>query len=77
MPKLASLRDLYIEELRDLYSAEGQITKALPKMMKAATAPELKAAFEKHLKETEGRSSGWRRSSKPWASPPRGRPAPP
>lgn len=54
MPKLATLRDLYIEELRDLYSAENQITKALPKMMKAASAPELKAAFEKHLKETEG-----------------------
>ena len=54
MAKLATLRDLYLEELRDLYSAEGQITKALPKMMKAASSPELKAAFEKHLKETEG-----------------------
>ncbi|WP_435017853.1 ferritin-like domain-containing protein [Tundrisphaera sp. TA3] len=54
MSKLATLRDLYIEELRDLYSAENQITKALPKMIKAATSPELKAAFEKHLKETEG-----------------------
>jgi len=54
MPKLASLRDLYIHELRDLYNAENQLTKALPKMAKATTSPELKAAFETHLKETEG-----------------------
>ncbi len=52
--KIDSLQKLFVEELRDLYSAENQILKALPKMMKAATAPELKAAFEKHLKETEG-----------------------
>jgi ferritin-like metal-binding protein YciE len=52
--KIDSLQKLYVEELRDLYSAENQILKALPKMMKAATSPELKAAFEKHLKETEG-----------------------
>jgi len=54
MAKLETLRDLYIEELRDLYNAETQITKALPKMAKAATSPELKTAFETHLKETEG-----------------------
>lgn len=54
MAKLSSLRDLYIEELRDLYNAETQLTKALPKMAKAATSPELKTAFETHLKETEG-----------------------
>lgn len=52
--KLASLQDLYIEELRDLYSAEIQITKALPKMAKAATAPKLKSAFEEHLEQTKG-----------------------
>jgi ferritin-like metal-binding protein YciE len=52
--KLASLQDLYVEELRDLYSAENQITKALPKMAKAATAPKLKAAFEEHLEQTKG-----------------------
>ena len=42
---LDSLHDLYVEELRDLYNAENQLLKALPRMAKAATAPELKAAF--------------------------------
>src|SRR6476660_4815156 len=51
---LESLRDLYIEELRDLYNAENQLVKALPKMAKAASAPELRAAFEEHLAVTEG-----------------------
>ncbi len=52
--KLESLRDLFIDELKDLYNAEHQLLKALPKMAKAATAPDLKAAFEAHLKETKG-----------------------
>jgi ferritin-like metal-binding protein YciE len=52
--KLESLRDLLIEQLQDLYDAENRITKALPKMMNAASSQELKAAFQKHLKETEG-----------------------
>jgi ferritin-like metal-binding protein YciE len=52
--KLESLRDLLVSQLQDLYDAEHQITKALPKMAKAATSPELKTAFQKHLKETEG-----------------------
>jgi ferritin-like metal-binding protein YciE len=51
--KLESLQDLYVEELRDLYSAETQIVKALPKMAKAASAEELKAAFEEHLEQTK------------------------
>jgi ferritin-like metal-binding protein YciE len=46
------LQELLEDELKDLYSAENQITKALPKMAKAATAPELKRAFERHLEET-------------------------
>ena len=54
MAKLETLKDLYVEQLRDLYSAENQILQALPKMEKAATAPELKAAFKLHLKQTEG-----------------------
>ncbi|HEX3816940.1 MAG TPA: ferritin-like domain-containing protein [Chthoniobacterales bacterium] len=49
---LNSLRDLWIEEMRDLYNAENQLLKALPKMAKAASAPELKQAFESHLEET-------------------------
>lgn len=51
---MESLRDLYVEELKDLYSAENQILKALPKMIKAATSPELKAGFEEHLQQTRG-----------------------
>ena len=54
MAKLETLKDLYVEQLRDLYSAENQILKALPKMEKAAHDPALKAAFAKHLKQTEG-----------------------
>ena len=47
------LRDLFIEELRDIYWAEKHLTKALPKMKKAATSKELAAAFEDHLAVTE------------------------
>jgi ferritin-like metal-binding protein YciE len=49
---LDSLHDLYVDELKDLYSAENQLLKALPRMAKAATAPELKAAFTEHLEVT-------------------------
>jgi ferritin-like metal-binding protein YciE len=52
--KLKSLQDLYVSELKDLYSAENQLLKALPKMAKAASAPELKKAFATHLEETRG-----------------------
>lgn len=48
------LRDLYIDELKDLYNAENQLVKALPKMAKAASADELKQGFEKHLQQTRG-----------------------
>lgn len=49
-----SLEDLFIDTLKDIYYAEKKIVKTLPKMAKAATSPDLKAGFEKHLKETEG-----------------------
>jgi ferritin-like metal-binding protein YciE len=52
--RMESLRELLVEELKDLYSAENQILKALPKMIKKATSKELKVGFEQHLKETEG-----------------------
>jgi len=52
--KLDTLEKLYISELRDLYSAENQLLKALPKMAKGASSPELKEAFEKHLEQTKG-----------------------
>ena len=51
--ELQSLRDLYIDELKDLYSAEKQLVKALPKMAKNATNPDLKKAFTDHLEQTE------------------------
>ncbi len=51
--KMETLKQLYIEELRDLYSAESQIVKALPKMVGAATSTKLKEAFKSHLQETE------------------------
>ena len=51
--EIDSLQELLIEEMRDLYSAENQLTKALPKMAKKASNPQLKKAFETHLKETE------------------------
>ena len=51
--KLDKLQKLYINELRDLYNAENQLLKALPKMAKAASSPELKQAFEKHLEQTK------------------------
>jgi ferritin-like metal-binding protein YciE len=53
MAKIKSLHDLFVHELRDLFSAEKQLLKALPKMAKAATHEELKEGFEQHLQETE------------------------
>lgn len=51
--KLETLQDLYIHELKDLYSAEKQLIKALPKMARAASSRTLAAGFKKHLAETE------------------------
>jgi ferritin-like metal-binding protein YciE len=48
----STLRDLYIDELKDLYSAETQMVKALPKMAKAASSDELRQGFEEHLRQT-------------------------
>jgi ferritin-like metal-binding protein YciE len=53
MAKQLTLHDMYVEHLKDMYSAETQITKALPKIIKTVTSSELKKALEKHLKETE------------------------
>jgi ferritin-like metal-binding protein YciE len=49
-----SLNELFVEELRDMYDGENRLTKALPKMARAAEHPELQAAFTSHLKETQG-----------------------
>lgn len=51
---LDSLKDLFLNELKDVYNAEKQILKALPRLAKAADAPDLQQAFTKHLRETEG-----------------------
>jgi ferritin-like metal-binding protein YciE len=52
MAKAGTLHDAFVDELRDTYDAEKQVTKALPKMMRAASSPELRMAFETHLEET-------------------------
>ncbi|HVW07125.1 MAG TPA: ferritin-like domain-containing protein [Bryobacteraceae bacterium] len=53
MSKVATMEELFLEEIRDLYDAEKQLTKALPKMSKAACSEELKDAFDEHLGQTE------------------------
>jgi ferritin-like metal-binding protein YciE len=54
MPEVSSLKELLVDELKDIYNAEQQLVKALPKMAKAASNPQLKAGFTKHLAETRG-----------------------
>jgi ferritin-like metal-binding protein YciE len=54
MAKAGTLHDAFVDELRDTYDAEKQLTKALAKMAKAATSPDLRDAFETHLEETRG-----------------------
>src|SRR5579872_3253301 len=49
---VSKLQDLFVEELRDLYDAEQQITQALPKLAQSASNPELRNAFEEHLDQT-------------------------
>jgi ferritin-like metal-binding protein YciE len=51
--EITTLTEVFVDQLKDLYSAETQITKALPKLAKAATAPDLKKGFELHLEQTK------------------------
>lgn len=51
--KMTTLQDLYVEELKDIYNAEQQLLKALPKMAKAASSEQLKTAFKDHLEQTQ------------------------
>jgi len=51
------LHDLFEDQIKDLYSAENQIIKALPKMAKNATSPQLRTAFERHLEETRNQAA--------------------
>src|SRR5260370_41153796 len=62
MPK-DSLRELYIDEMKDLYKAETQLVKALPKMDKAASNDQLRQAFEEHLRKTSEHVSRWQQIS--------------
>jgi ferritin-like metal-binding protein YciE len=71
--EMQSLRDLYLDELRDLYSAENQILKALPKMAKAASDRDLERAFNKHLRQTEGHVKRLDRIFKQLDESPRGK----
>ena len=52
--QLETLQDLYVEELRDIYNAENQLVKALPKMAEGASSDELRQGFEEHLEQTKG-----------------------
>jgi ferritin-like metal-binding protein YciE len=54
MTKTATMNELFLDEIRDLYDAERQLTKALPKMAKASSSDDLRTAFQDHLKQTEG-----------------------
>lgn len=54
MPAERAFQEMFVEELKDLYHAEQQLIKALPKMAEAATDRQLKAGFNKHLKQTQG-----------------------
>jgi ferritin-like metal-binding protein YciE len=71
--QLGSLHDLYVDELKDLYNAENQLLKALPKMAKAASAPELRTAFEDHLEETRGQVERLERIFKKLDASPKGK----
>jgi ferritin-like metal-binding protein YciE len=53
MAKITTMEELFLDEIRDLYDAEKQLTKALPEMANAASAEELRTAFEEHLEQTE------------------------
>jgi ferritin-like metal-binding protein YciE len=70
---LDSLDKLFLEELKDVYNAEKQILRALPRMAKAADSPELQQAFTKHQKETEGHVQRLERIFKELGQAPRGK----
>ena len=67
------LKHLYVEELKDIYNAETQLTKALPKMAKAANDPDLRAGFEKHLEQTKQHVSRLEQIFKTLSESPKGK----
>jgi ferritin-like metal-binding protein YciE len=70
---MSNLRETFIEELKDLYDAEKQITKALPRMAKAAENEELKEAFETHLEETQSQIERLEKVFKVFGETPKGK----
>ena len=70
---LDSLDNLFLEELKDIYHAEKQLTRALPRMAKAAESPDLQQAFTTHLKETEGQIQRLEKIFKALGQPARGK----
>ena len=64
--KVNSLQELYVDELKDLYDAENQIIKALPKMIDAASSEELQNALTEHWKSRASRPNVLSRSSRTW-----------
>ena len=73
MSKLKTLHDLLVAEVKDLYSAETQLLKALPKMAKAASEPTLKEGFKKHLEQTEGHVQRLEKAAQLLDATPRGK----
>ena len=71
--ELKTLEDLYVEELKDLYSAENQILKALPKMIKAATHTKLKRAFTAHERQTRQHAKRLERICRELGKSPKGK----
>ena len=71
--ELNTLTELYVDQLKDLYSAETQILKALPKMAKAASHPELQRAFQRHQRETERQVQRLERIFRELGESPRGK----
>jgi ferritin-like metal-binding protein YciE len=71
--KANRLKHLYVEELKDLYSAENQLVKALPKMAKASTSEGLRAGFEEHLDQTKEHAARLERIFKALGESPNGK----
>ena len=71
-----TIRDLLIEEMQDLYDAEKQLVKALPKMVKAASSEELSEAFAGHLEQTKGHVQRLEQAFQMLDQKPKGKPAP-
>ena len=65
--KIESLEELFVEELKDLYHAEKQLVKALPKMAKAASSETLRSSFQEHLEQTKGQVERLRKGLLPHA----------